>query len=266
MGVNGVHVWYAFVPQWSAECAGCHFHLLDAQEQTRHAQLVFPEDRHRYLVTRVLARSVLSRYVPIRPQEWVFKRGQYGRPTIGNTHALCSSLQFSLTHTHGLVALAVAFGRAVGIDAENAQCPAPMEVADPCFTAHERQAMAVLPDEERPDRFWKLWTLKESYCKARGMGLALPMDRFSMHFDESAGISAAFDADIEDSPQRWQFTLLRPDALHTVALCHERVDANTVEIVCWNMQPMGAFAPMVACSMPLQADAGRQSSLPPADP
>ena len=69
-----------------------------------------------------------------------------------------SAVQFSLTHTDGL--LAVAFGEAVGLDAEKRK----PRKADALFLR--------LTEEERAEDLYVLWTAKESYVKYRGGTLA----------------------------------------------------------------------------------------------
>ena len=56
--------------------------LLSAEERGKQARFRFAKDQRRYLVTRVLARTVLSRYQAVRPEDWVFSAGPRGRPEI----------------------------------------------------------------------------------------------------------------------------------------------------------------------------------------
>lgn len=50
------------------------------------------------------------------------------------------------------------------------------------FTNEESEALLALPNDKQRERFFDLWTLKESYIKAKGLGLALSLKSFSFDF------------------------------------------------------------------------------------
>ena len=83
-------------------------------------------------------------------------------------------LSVSLTHTDGLAACAVARGGAVGVDAEAVD---PAVDTDAVATMHfgANAAMGVT-DEDRLDRFFRLWALQEAALKALGVGFSTPVD------------------------------------------------------------------------------------------
>jgi 4'-phosphopantetheinyl transferase len=68
------------------------------------------------------------------------------------------------------------------------------------------------------DRFFLYWTLKESYIKARGMGLALPLSAFSFELDSpGSGVRVQFDPSLADDPGRWHFSVLSYGRRHAIA-------------------------------------------------
>jgi 4'-phosphopantetheinyl transferase len=77
--------------------------LLSQEEQRQQLRFHFERDRHRYLVTRAMQRTVLSKYVGIAPRDWRFTSNDYGRPSIAAEHAAARGLEFNLSHTDGLV-------------------------------------------------------------------------------------------------------------------------------------------------------------------
>jgi 4'-phosphopantetheinyl transferase len=81
-----------------------------------------------------------------------------------------------------------------------------------------------LPPSARPDRFFDYWTLKESYIKARGLGLQLPLDQFSFHLGDDVPIRISFGPRIADDPARWQFDLRCLTPRHRLALALSRRD------------------------------------------
>ena len=62
----------------------------------------------------------------------------------------------------------------------------------------EVRALRSLPLEAQRHRFLDLWTLKESYIKARGMGLSIPLDKFSIDLDSGTNSAIIFDSDFDD--------------------------------------------------------------------
>jgi 4'-phosphopantetheinyl transferase len=87
----------------------------------------------------------------------------------------CVNVQFSLSHSGDFV-LCVVGKKDIGCDIERVE-KFPPEVAEHCFTARERQyAYSAESEEERNLRFYKLWTIKESYLKMTGEGLQVPAE------------------------------------------------------------------------------------------
>src|SRR5438094_1123446 len=103
-----IHVWLAFYDEIADErLHAAYRELLDAAEKEQEPRFHFARDRRRYLVTRALVRTVLSRYVSIHPRDWVFAANAYGRPDIVNAQARDACLTFNISHTHSLIVLGV---------------------------------------------------------------------------------------------------------------------------------------------------------------
>ena len=85
------------------------------------------------------------------------------------------------------------------------------------FAESERRALAALPAAERSARFFDFWTLKESYVKAHGLGLAMGLQGVAFELGGDAP-RICFDGGDED-PDDWQFELLHPTPRHVMALC-----------------------------------------------
>ena len=148
----------------------------------------------------MLLRRVLSRYLPVDPGAWRFGNGPYGRPDI--LEPVCP-LRFSVAHTGGLIVIGVCAGAEVGVDVERRdRGRVPLPVADRWFAPAEAAALRALPVAARRRRFLELWTLKEAYVKARGLGLlAMPLDRFVI---DLAGGAPRLLAAADDDPARWR--------------------------------------------------------------
>ena len=213
--------------------------LLSEAEREQEPRFYFARDQLRYLVTRTLVRTVLSRYAPIAPRDWVFETNSYGRPSIANDCPAARTISFNLTHTDGLIMLAVGREHALGIDAENVVTrPVSVDMADKFFAADEVTALRRLPQAKQPLRFMEYWTLKESYIKARGMGLSIPLDRFSFRFPHEEHIEIEIHPDQEDLPARWRFWQMRMGPQHVAAVCAERMQSTPPELPATRIVPL----------------------------
>jgi len=223
-----IHLWLADYDQIADE--GLHAayrELLNAAEKEQEPKFYFARDRRRYLVTRALVRTVLSRYVAIDPAEWVFTTNAYGRPEIANPEAAEAGLSFNISHTHSVIALGVSRGRALGVDVENIRArEVSIDIADHYFAPPEVAVLTAAPSHEQQYRFFEYWTFKESYIKARGMGLSLPLDKFAFHYAHDRAVEIAIDPELADEPSRWEFRQFRPSPDYLVAICSERGDAS----------------------------------------
>jgi 4'-phosphopantetheinyl transferase len=222
------HLWLAFYDEITEQSLhSAYRELLNPAEKEQESRFYFARDRRRYLITRALARTVLSRYAPIHPKEWVFSANAYGRPEIVNAQARDAGLSFNISHTHSLIALGVAKRRALGVDVENFRArEVSLDIADRFFAPQEVAALAATPPRQQQYRFFEYWTFKEAYIKARGMGLSLPLDKFSFHYPNDRAVEIAIDPELGDEARRWQFWQFRPRPEYLVAICAERVGAQ----------------------------------------
>jgi 4'-phosphopantetheinyl transferase len=192
--------------------------LMTAEETARHGRFVFDRHRHEYLVTRGLACGVLARYVDRAPSELSFQRTEHGRPLL-DEHP---DLSFNLTNTVELVACAVVRARDIGVDAEPLhRGDEVLRLAKAVFTQAERDGLDVLVGPARRRRAVELWTLKEAYIKARGLGLALPVDHVEVQFADAGPPRLAFFPPVDDVAARWSLSLFELDG-HFVSTCVER--------------------------------------------
>jgi 4'-phosphopantetheinyl transferase len=212
-----IHLWLAFYDQLTDDRLHRYRVLLDAAEQEQEPRFHFARDRRRYLATRVLVRTVLSRYAQVAPEEWVFSENAYGRPQVEGGDG---TLSFNISHTHSLIVLGVTRGGALGVDVENILArKVSLQIADRCFAPDEVAALAAVPPQQQQYHFFEYWTFKESYIKARGMGLSLPLDKFSFHYPDDGKVAIAIAPELGDDAARWQFWQFRPVSQYLVAVC-----------------------------------------------
>lgn len=196
--------------------------VLSAEERVQVERIRFAEPRDQRLITRALARYVLSHYLPaVEPAAWRFDRTELGKPSIAaDMPPETRALHFNLAHTQGLVIMAVSRLAHLGVDVERITDQVPMDVARRYFTAREMAAMEALPEADRARRFQRLWTLKEAYLKAVGSGIQGGLD--SMTFDCDAQF-LRFEHESDPDAARWQFHEMTLDGTWLLALaCLDR--------------------------------------------
>jgi len=211
---------------------------MSSGELARCNRFVLEPDRHRYLLARLLARDVLSRYAGVPPPLLRFEASRHGRPELAGQPTDSPRVRFNITHTHGLVALAAARDAAIGIDAEWSGRDISPDLGHRVFSPAEWAAWSVLPTEQQRERSLALWTLKESYVKARGVGLSLGLDRFGFRFGGQPSIALDFPPDFDDHPQRWDVQLLRSRTDHYLAVCRERTLSRVCHSRAWEYFPL----------------------------
>jgi 4'-phosphopantetheinyl transferase len=235
-----IHLWLSYCDEVADErlYSACR-ELLNAAEKEQELRFYFSRDRRRYLMTRALVRTVLSRYVSIDPREWIFSTNAYGRPDIVNAAARDACLSFNISHTQSLIVLGVTKRRALGVDVENV-CGREVstDIADRYFAPQEVAVLTATPLSQQQYRFFEYWTFKEAYLKARGMGLSLPLDKFSFHYPNEHAVEIAIDPELGDDSGRWQFWQFRPTSEYLVAICAERVGAQSPSLIVRQSIPM----------------------------
>jgi 4'-phosphopantetheinyl transferase len=217
------HLWYVFQDHIDDADLLARYHaLLNPEERERQRRFVVERVRHEYLVTRALCRTTLSHYAAVDPTAWQFSRNRRGRPEISGPRGV-APLRFNLSNTAGLIACLVTLGVDVGVDVEDTQRRGEtVRIANRFFSASEVAALDALPPERQRRRFFEYWTLKESYIKARGMGLAIPLNQFSFRLDEDKRITIAFDPRLADDPGAWQFGHYHPSERHLLSFAIRR--------------------------------------------
>jgi 4'-phosphopantetheinyl transferase len=137
-----------------------------------------------------------------------------------------------------LIALGVSRHRALGVDVENVVArQVSTGVADRFFSPSEVAELASVAHERRQDRFFEYWTFKESYIKARGMGLSIPLDQFSFRYPHERAVRINVNPELGDDESRWSFWQFRPTPEHLLAICAERLDRAAPVVTMRKMMP-----------------------------
>lgn len=217
---NRVQLWLAPVAaSYAAAQLAAHEALLDGEERARWCRFQYPADRQRFLVGRAFMRTVLANCLGRSdPAALQFARTPHGKPELAGRDA--GKLHFNLSHTDDMLVLVVSRKHAVGVDVEAVTRKAELlALAQRYFAAHEYDELRDLDGAAQRERFFTLWTLKEAWLKARGLGLRIPLDDFSFDFAGTHPV-VEFGPQLDDKPEEWQFRTLAQDQFRIALAVH----------------------------------------------
>jgi 4'-phosphopantetheinyl transferase len=212
-------------------------HWLDEHEREIAGRFLFERDRRQYLVAHALVRRVLALESGVPEAEAVIWRTARGRPFLHKPPEGLPrggrELDFNLSHARGHNLLGVVRRHRIGVDVERLdRGETGFDTIVETFAEQERTWVArAAPGRPRDRRVLRLWTLKEAYSKARGLGLGLPFDSFAFTLAEDRGV-LAFRPPQGEHEQGWRFVELEPvpDVLAAVAVLAEPGAAPVLQL------------------------------------
>lgn len=226
---NEVHVWRARLDvawSWTMDEA------LTLEDRARADRFRFESDRRKFCVARSSLRTILGRYLKIKPGRLQMETGEYGKPFFKNRRETLG-LRFNLSHSNQLALIAVTRDREVGVDIEYMRGDfVTDEVATHFFSPAEVAQFQTVPGELKTRSFFNCWTRKEAYIKARGEGMYCPLDQFDVSL--MPGERARLLASRVDSGEsnRWSFEELHPGAEYAATVAFE---GQTSRLVLWDL-------------------------------
>ncbi len=202
------------------------FAALGKDERARGDRFRFPHDRRRYIVAHGALRSILGHYCGCQPEQIRFQHNSHGKPALApEMQSSRAPLQFNLSHSHELALIGLTLNRQIGVDIERIRPElAEDRIAERFFSPREVAALRSLPATEQTHAFFRCWTCKEAFVKARGQGLSLPLDHFDVSFTPGQPAALLSVADIPGEASRWSLYTLTPAPGYTAAIAVEGCD------------------------------------------
>jgi 4'-phosphopantetheinyl transferase len=139
-------------------------------------RLVSFNDKYRSLLGEILVRQIIVNKFSILNSDIEIVTNNYGKPylyTINN-------FEFNISHSGDWVVCAIDESP-IGIDIEKIQSINYLDIAQRFFTKNEFRLLNSKNRYEKLRYFFELWTLKESYIKAVGKGLSIPLNSFEIN-------------------------------------------------------------------------------------
>ena len=200
IGGDQVDVWLARPGAASAADLAACLALLLPDERARIEAFHFERHAREATVSRALVRRMLGAYTERAAEAFRYRLGPFGRPHVDPA----CDVAFSATNHPGLVACAIARTEEIGIDVEPlTRGDDILGVAALVFSAPEIAALSALPLAARRDRAVSLWTCKEAYIKARGLGMSAPLLEIVVEFPAEARPTLRFLSAIDEAEGWW---------------------------------------------------------------
>jgi 4'-phosphopantetheinyl transferase len=192
-----VHVWLAHLPSAQTSLARLRS-TLSHEESLRTERFHFMEHRKGWEMTRGILRLLLASYVDTPAREIAFQYGAQGKPELKIPAS--SNLHFNTSHSGDYAVFAFTRAGEVGVDIEcvRDEMPRRDDIVRRYFAPEEQRQLLALPESERAGAFFKLWTRKEAFVKARGTGLFSGLEKFEVSLDAPRVVRSDADASAVD--------------------------------------------------------------------
>ncbi len=217
---NQVHIWRVNIDNPTLNLDDLFSDVLSDDERKRVDRLKSEKDKRRFIVSRGLLRENLGNYIGTEPSDITFTYNKYGKPDLKPEHNQ-GNIKFNVSHSANLAIYAISQNREVGIDLEYIR---EVRTADKIikrfFTQQETDFYYSQPEDKKKLAFFTLWTRKEAYSKARGMGIGLPSKEFDLNLAPTTVISTT-DMKTES---KWSLVDIEIDEDYLAALATEGKD------------------------------------------
>ncbi|MGN5755667.1 4'-phosphopantetheinyl transferase family protein [Acinetobacter calcoaceticus] len=153
--------------------------FLSSAEKLRYNQY-HPKAARLFLISRVLVKTVLADKLGISPYEVNIQLHPNGKPFVQGSKAV----YFNLTHSADVIILAVTEEGEIGVDIEKVDREFEWMRVDSVLDLSE---IEWIKEKELTDsssvfqRFFQIWTLKESYIKCTGEGMSRHLKKLNFH-------------------------------------------------------------------------------------
>jgi 4'-phosphopantetheinyl transferase len=173
-----IHVWQVSMNISALEVEECKDLLSDTELEKMHF-FNTKQSKDSFVVSQGVLRILLSSYLGISPKLATFGRRGKGKPFSLDD----PGLHFNLSNSGKLAVIAFSRDSELGIDIEQIRTlPDLDEMIETNFTSNEIRFINARP-EERLQRFFRFWTVKESYLKAIGEGMRLEPKNIEFSID-----------------------------------------------------------------------------------
>lgn len=219
---NNVHVWQFNISQTKHRYNYFH-NLLSKDEKIKAARFKFEKDKIASVLARGALRHLLSKYLDCPATNIIFHYNKYGKPQLTNN----KTIKFNVSHAGEVVVIAFIENNDIGIDVEHIKYNFNVfDVVDSYFSKTEIEALHKLPENLQTEAFFRGWTRKEAFIKAKAKGLSFPLDSFSISMDSDEKAELIETLWDPEEKKLWQIIPFKTEANYKAALAVKSVNAT----------------------------------------
>eukprot|EP00123_Amoebidium_parasiticum_P021666 comp7150_c0_seq1/m.2872 comp7150_c0_seq1/g.2872 ORF comp7150_c0_seq1/g.2872 comp7150_c0_seq1/m.2872 type:complete len:305 (-) comp7150_c0_seq1:432-1346(-) len=181
--------WAFDVAAWqpTAEQLAYAIACIQPEEKERISRFVYQKDARLALAGRLLLRRAAGHRLGIGWEDIALSRTKANKPYVANeVDDEAKGYSFNVAHHGNFTVLAAEKGRDVGVDVMTFDPPDPPETVDSLLALMRPQLSdnewdEIYQSQSPLEHFYRIWTLKEAYIKAVGLGLQIDLGQLDFH-------------------------------------------------------------------------------------
>ncbi len=184
--------------------------LVDNEKKIKILKYKRTQDLQNSLFSYLLAKYLIHVLYGLEFDNIKFKYNDFGKPLIDSNE----EIYFNISHCDNYIVCALD-NKSIGIDIERI-ANIDLKIVDRFFT-YEECKFINSSENYKIERFYEIWTMKESYIKAIGMGLSMPLYRFSVISDSNT---------IFYNNQQYNFLKFNVNTYYKISVCSINTKVN----------------------------------------
>jgi len=177
-----IDVWLCDLKQLSGEINN-FYSILSEDERERADKFKVEDKRQQYIITRGVLRQRLGLVTNIKPEDFMFKILEHGKPVLANNYQ-CADITFNVSHSYDLALIAISQKHHLGIDIEKINHESKHDqLVTRFFSKAEQTEFQTIAEANKARAFCACWTRKEAFIKAIGDGVSYGLDSFEVTVD-----------------------------------------------------------------------------------
>lgn len=186
---------------------------ISKEKMIRVNKLVKNEDKIRGIYGELIIRKMIIDKIKINNSNINFGFNRYGKPYLKGRE----DIQFNVSHS-GQYIVCCLDDKPSGIDVEKI-IPIELKGIAESFLSLSEQNYIFGQNtlEESINRFYEIWTLRESFVKCVGRGLSISLNEFYIYFDKKGQIKV----DIKEFDSNYFFKKILVDRQYIMSVCSQ---------------------------------------------
>lgn len=153
--------------------------FISKEKKSKLQKLKHREDKLRCLIGEILVRYIIAETISIKDSDIIFETNIYGKPFLRDY----SDFHFNISHSGDFVLCAID-NKPIGIDIEKVLSIEYEAIVTNFFTSKEMNYIMRGNFKNQINKFYEIWTIKESYVKAYGQGINMSFKDFSVDYNK----------------------------------------------------------------------------------